>query len=64
MDFRRAHRVQSQMASIELLEDLAYWAGGDPLSGLVGDAETFSRAAQFLAARLENILPEEPGMVT
>ena len=64
MDFRRAHRVQSQMAAIELLEDHAYWAGGDPLSGLVGDGETFSRAAQFLAARLANILPERPGIVS
>ena len=63
-DFRRAHRIQSQMAAIELLEDHAYWAGGDPLSGLVGDAEAFSRAAQFLAARLGNILPEGPGMAS
>ena len=62
MDFRRAHRVQSQMAAIELLEDHAYWAGGDPLSGLVGDSETFLRAAQFLVARLGNILPAEPVM--
>ena len=60
VEWKLAHRIQTQMAAIEILEDVAYWARSDALSNLVGDADTFSRAAQYLAARLRSILPEEP----
>ena len=60
VEWKLAHRIQTQMAAIEILEDVAYWARSDALSNLVGDADTFSRAAQYLTARLRSILPEEP----
>ncbi len=60
LDWKLAHRIQAQMAAIEVLEDVAYWTSSDALSELVGDAETFSRAAQYLTARLRSVLPPEP----
>lgn len=55
-NWKLAHRVQLQMAAIELLDDLAYWASSDALSDLVGDAEAFSATSRYLAARLDNAL--------
>ena len=57
VDWELAHRIQTQIAAIEVLEEVAYWAKSDALSGLVGDAETFSRAAEFLTEMLQSILP-------
>ena len=64
VDWKLAHRIQTQMAAIEVLEDVAYWAKSDALSDLVGDAETFSRAAEFLTERLQSSLPAEPEMAS
>ena len=48
------------MAAIEILEDVAYWFTGYGLGDLVGDAETPSRAAQYLTERPQGVLPTEP----
>ena len=57
VDWKLAHRIQTQMAAIEVLEDVAYWTSTDALSDLVGEAEIFSMAAQHLTARLRSTLP-------